>query len=86
MGEFLVSLSPVPLSGGAVLVEGHVVLALGVGVLVQRRGVRVVPVLLKLLAENALPGQLLLPGEQREARVKHLEQNKHCQPFLTLIF
>lgn len=60
MGEFLMSLSPVPLAGGAVLVQSHVVMPLRVGVLVEGGGVRVVPVLFKLLAENALPCQLLL--------------------------
>lgn len=67
MGEFLVSLSPVPLAGGAVLVQSHVVMPLRVGVLVEGRGVRVVPVLFKLLPENALPGELLLRcgGEKR---------------------
>lgn len=84
------SLSPVPLTGGAVLVEGHVVLALGVGVLVQRRGVRVVPVLLKLLAENALPGELLLPWAAQRGNKQTLVSNtykrKHCHPFLTLFF
>lgn len=72
MGEFLVSLSPVPLAGGAVLVEGHVVLALRVGVFVQGGGVRVVPVLLKLLTENALPGELLLPGEAQQGNKETL--------------
>lgn len=66
------SLSPVPLAGGAVLVEGHVVLALRVGVLVQGRGVRVVPVLLKLLAENALPGELLLPWAAQQGNKETL--------------
>lgn len=79
------SLSPVPLAGGAVLVEGHVVLALRVGVLVERGRVRVVPVLLKLLAEHALPAQLLLPwGTQRHSCQRGTREN--IVPFLTLFF
>lgn len=60
MGELLVSLSPVSFPGGAVLIQSHVILPLRIGVFVQRRGVGVVPVLFKLLAENALSGELLL--------------------------
>lgn len=82
------SLSPVPLAGGAVLVEGHVVLALRVGVLVQRGRVRVVPVLLKLLAEHALPAQLLLPWGNTETLVSKRCKRKHCTIpyFVFLVF
>lgn len=71
------SLSPVPLSGGAVLVQSHVVMPLRVGMLVEGRGVRVVPILFKLLSENALPRKLLLHwGRGRRGRKRHL-----CQKF-----
>lgn len=68
------SLSPVSLPGGAVLVQGHVILSLGIGVFVQRRSVGVVPVFFKLLPENALPGELLLCEEGgRKKRNKSID-------------
>lgn len=55
--------SPAALPGRAVFVQGHVVEARRVVVLVEGGRVRVVPVLLKLLPEHALRRQLPLRGE-----------------------
>lgn len=70
------SLSPVSLAGGAVLVQRHVVMPLRVGMLVEGRGVRVVPVLLKLLSENALPCELLLRWGRDVRRKRQVSKKK----------
>lgn len=70
------SLSPVPLAGGAVLVQSHVVMPLRVRVLVERGGVRVVPVLFKLLSENTFPCELLLHWGRGGRRKRYVSKKK----------
>lgn len=70
------SLSPVPLAGGAVLVQSHVVMPLRVRVLVERGGVRVVPVLFKLLSENTFPCELLLRWGRGGRRKRYVSKKK----------
>lgn len=63
--------SPSSFPGRAVLVQGHVVEASRVRVLVQSGRVGVVPVLLKLLPEHTFSRQLLL--QDRKQHISHVD-------------
>lgn len=72
MSKFLMSLSPESFSGRPIFVQGNVILSLGVSVLVEGRGIGVIPVFFKLLAENTLPCELLLCEQEVERKKREM--------------
>ena len=70
VGEPLVASGACPVPRRAVLVQRHEVVRASVAVAIDVGGVGVVPVLLKLLPEHALRGQLLLRAEEEVEEVR----------------